>query len=160
MATREVVRRCVEELADITDETLKASALFEAARDARHPLHGEFVWEAKQAVIRLGIIRARQLIRSVEVELVIGTEQVRAVQFLRDPDQMARSPGYVSISALQRDPQRAEKALIRGLRHAQGTLEGLIPLAKIADFESDVQAILRLCGLLRLNLQTKYRKAG
>lgn len=63
--TAEVAHTEMERLR--ADGALTARRLFEAALPAKAALHAEFTLDGKQAVQELGLMRARQLLRAVEV---------------------------------------------------------------------------------------------
>lgn len=116
-------------LADKHGLPLSPHTVVEDAKDPSSPLHGEFEWDIHKAAMQHWLGRARELIRSVKVEVTSRKTSIEVQYFIRDPETDA---GYTTLVELRSSRSRAIEALkmefltIRGhLQRAQGIAKAL-----------------------------------
>jgi len=81
---------------------LTAETVVKAARNAKSPLHGEFVWDDTKAAHRYRLVQARTLVRSVKVikEGRVPTSHYVHVRSLSSSGKPARSGRYEPIETV------------------------------------------------------------
>lgn len=81
------------------------------AHDPASPLHGEFTWDVEEAAQRYWVDQARDLLRRVPVwKRVEERRAVRTPCFVRDPGADPNQQGYVQLSTIT--PQSEKAAVI------------------------------------------------
>lgn len=97
---------------------LTPTEVIESARAKTSPLHSLFEWDNGRAADSYRIQQARELIRTVRLEVTIHKREVRVVHFTRDPDVPKDEMGYVNITKV--NPQNARLILAHELRELIG----------------------------------------
>lgn len=121
-----------------TEGALTAEAVFEAAKPKAAPLHDEFVWDGKEAVRELGLIRARQIIRSVVVIPEESSEPPRPVYVFVPDAAKPHGPGvYERPEVIVQHVDLYERALSNLQRHFDAAAEALNDLRRVADGRQD-----------------------
>ncbi len=147
---REAVRQRLEALARANGGRLTPEHVVADARDKLSPLHVHFEWDTKKAAQLYWLEQARQLIRSVRVEVVTESKTVTCVAFVRDPSAAGDQQGYVPISRLQTDKEFARTALVSEFSRVGDMLRRARELAAALDAQADVDDLLeRVTGLRR-----------
>ena len=104
---------------------LTPDAVVEEAKRKSSPLHAYFAargcWDPKKAQEQWCINVARELIRTVKVEVTNTTFSVRTPAFIRDPSQAPRQ-GYASLSRLQSDEDLARRVVVEEFARAGAAL--------------------------------------
>ena len=86
---------------------------------------------------------ARQLIRSVQVVVVVGTESIVVPRYVRDPDKASSEQGYVEPVEIKNDHDKAMAALMYEVERAQAQMRRAKLVALALGLEKDVETILR-----------------
>lgn len=108
---------------------LTATIVLEAARSPSSVLHSRFEWDDQQAAHSHRLEQARQLIRSVRVEIVTETKNVSTVSYVRDPE-AGEEQGYVSTKQLTMEPINAAKLVDQEFARAMACLARAETLAE------------------------------
>jgi hypothetical protein len=102
-------------LADRNGGRLTPDIVVAAARSNDSPLHAYFAsrdcWDTKKAADHWAVAVARDLIRSVKVEVTTTDFTVKAPAFVRDPS-AGDAQGYASLSRLRSDTDLAREAVV------------------------------------------------
>jgi hypothetical protein len=88
-------------LKDLHDKAgrLTANAVVRAARQPKHILHREFIWDDRRAAGQQRLDRARELIsRFVTITVVHRSHKVVAPYYVRDPALPPDQQGYVALT--------------------------------------------------------------
>jgi len=93
-----------------TDGRLTPDAVVDAARPINSPLHSFFEWDDTAAAHEWRREQARELIRSVTVEVTTDDREIMSVCYVRDPRKEPGEQGYVTVQALRGAP--ADAALL------------------------------------------------
>ena len=117
----EAVRAALAEIAERNGGRLTPDAVVKEARKPASPLHGYFTWDVKEAAAERWLDQARQLIRSVRVEVTTTQFSMRAPEYLRDPA-AGREQGYISIRRLATDEDMAREAIVAEFSNAAAAL--------------------------------------
>lgn len=145
---REAVREHLEKLAAENDGRITPEMVVSDARDKNSPLHDYFLWDTKKAAYQYWLDQARELIRSVRVEMRTETTTVTAVAYVRDPSIGHKDQGYVSVEKLRTDKDLARDALVQEFGRVGDMLRRARELAAALDAQGDVDDILeRVTGL-------------
>lgn len=114
--------------------TLTSEAVFEAAKPKTAKLHSEYVWDGKEAVKQLGLIRSREIIRAVVVVPKPETQEPARRIWVHVPDEMKpNGPGeYEKISAVVQHVDQYERALSDLQRKFDAAAEALNELQQAA----------------------------
>ena len=145
---REAVRLRLEQLARAGSGRLTPEAVLEDAKRKDSPLHQHFEWDTKKAAHSWWLQQARDLIRSVRVEVVTENKMVSVVAFVRDPSAASGEQGYVPIARLQNDRDLARTALVAEFTRVGDQLRRARELAAALDAQGDVDDLIdRVTGL-------------
>lgn len=112
-----------------------------AAQDPDSPLHGYFTWDIAEAAAERWLDQARQLIRSVKVEVKTTHFTVNAPAYVRDPEAPAKTQGYVSLSRLRTDDDIAREAIIAEFARASAALSRAQNIAHALDMSEEIDAV-------------------
>ncbi len=99
--------------------TLTPQEVVEAARDEGTALHECFTWDDGEAAERWRLEEARELIRSVRIEVHYEERTIRTVGYVRDTRREPAQAGYVATMKVRKssvsDVMRAELGAISAL---------------------------------------------
>ena len=142
--------RCIRALE--REGRLDAKALVDAARDKKHPMHGDFEWRDDVAGEAYRLIQARGYIASVRVVITQSTKKIVAPGYVHDPA-AGRGPGYVTMARLQTEREHAEEAMMNEINRVQAALERSREIAAALDLseehEAAMNAVLVLASRIR-----------
>lgn len=141
MQDPEVIER-LQQLAAENGGQLTPDAVVADAKKKTSPLHRYFDWDDKVAAMKWRREQARQLIRSVRVEVEQQEIKVRAIGYVQDPDKDSSEQGYVPTVTLKSDRDRAIQALEQELMRAEAAMNRAYEVASSLGLESEVDAIL------------------
>lgn len=127
---------------------IEPSAVVEAARDPKSPIHDEFEWDVHKAAQAHWLDTARQLIRFVRLETTTEPSKPMAPFYVIDPARPARSQRYVELNRAARDSEVAARVLadevdriVQAIRRAQA-VAGVLGLSeRLADLLDNVHLL-------------------
>lgn len=112
---------------------LTSEAVFEAARPKTAPLHGEYVWDGKEAVRQLGLIRSREIIRAVVVVRAEAEEPPRRIWVHVPSEANPSGPGeYERMDVVVQHIDQFERALSHLQQKFDAAAEALEDLRRAA----------------------------
>lgn len=152
MSTMKIKISAIKELEDKHGRTT-AELLVKAARNAKHPLHDDFVWDDKKAAHKQRIDTAREIISSVRVLIVRNDIKISCVGYVRDPAALPDQQGYVSTVQLRSEREHAEEAILAEISRAQSYLERAKELAAGLDLEEEFESALAAALTLKSRLR-------
>lgn len=134
---------------------LTPDVVVDDARDPTSPLHDQFEWKDDEAARLYRIDQARQLIRSVKIEVLVDKRSVSVPAYVHDPsDQQKR--GYVETVSLQDDRARGIEAMKREFTRIEGLVTRSRDIATVLGLEDEFEAMLsNVIGVL-----TELRRAA
>ena len=136
------VRERIDMIALMHNGKVTPEAVLEDAKDPASPLHGEFDWDQERAAHRYWLERARQIIRSVRVEIETQEVKVSTIAYVRDPSATYDDQGYVAVTVLRKDPDQAREALAYECERAKSALRRAREVAVALDLEAEVDDLL------------------
>jgi hypothetical protein len=116
-------------------------AVVQRAKDPSSPLHSYFDWRDASAAHAHRLSTARQLIRSVRVDIHNETRTIRAPFYVRQPEAHGRDQGYVSILQLRSSEDAARDALVSAFARAASALRNARDLAAVLGMVDELDQI-------------------
>lgn len=115
----------LNELAEANGGRITPDEVVAEARQKNSPLHEYFAarecFDQKKAAAHWCVAVARELIRSVRVDVVTENFTVKAPQFVRDPS-AGQKQGYTSLGRLRSDAELAREVLVDEFSRAGAAL--------------------------------------
>jgi hypothetical protein len=136
------VRERIEMISLLHNGRITPEQVVEDAKDPSSPLHGEFDWDLERAAHRSWLERARQIIRSVKVEIQTEEVTLSTIAYVRDPDATYDDQGYVATTVLRKNPDSAREALAYECERAKSALQRARDVAVALDLEDEVDDLL------------------
>ncbi len=153
---REAVWACLQRLEEETG-TLRVDDVIDEARDPDSPLHTEFDWDDSVAAEKWRREQARELIRTVRVEIVIQNHTIIAPAYVRDPSAGTKEQSYVSTVRIRNDKDTARDALMYEIDRIESSLARARNVAAALGLEAEVDAMV--AGVLKLRAVAKKKSA-
>lgn len=105
------------------------------------PIHDLFDWDKSKAAHQWFLECAREIIRSVRVQVTTIVFETRPQGYTRDPDANGKQ-GYRSFEALKRDPDAARRSLCDEIERISGALSRARSLSVALDLEHDFDDLI------------------
>jgi hypothetical protein len=121
---------------------LTADAVLADAKSPKSPLHGEFIWNDREAAHKHRLEVARNLIASVRVVIETSERSIRAVAYVRDPRSKTRDQGYVETVRVRQDGDYAREVLIEEFSRAASVLRRAYELADALELRQETEKII------------------
>jgi len=118
-----------------------------AARDPDSPMHSWFIWDNDKAADEYRIGQARQLIRTIKIDLVVRDVQVRVVRYVRDMGDQEN--GYANIISVKSEADTARESLIDEMLRVEKAAKRARAVAAVLGTAEDVQNIIDLANSVR-----------
>jgi len=123
-----VVAECLEEIRLGHDGKLRPPDVVDAARPEDYPIHPHFEWNDSVAAEEHRLWQARQLIRSVRVEI----QEKEVAQYYNVRIEPREDSYYVPAEVIVEQPDQFQKALEQLLEKLEGAKRSLAELEHIA----------------------------
>ena len=138
-------KKIEEELERLESEgKLTPEEVVEAARNPDSVLHEEIWFDTEaEAAMEARYNRARSLIRSVKVEVRTSTIVLNATRYVHDPSLPPKEAGYISITRLRTDDERARQALMAETQRVKNSADRARDIAVGIGLESEVEEMLQ-----------------
>jgi hypothetical protein len=146
---REAIEKRLQEIKERCNGDLLVDDVIRDARKPNSPLHGEFDWDVEKAAMEHWRETARQLIRAVQVIVVVGTESIVVPRYIRDPDKPHGEQGYIEPVEIKDDHSKAMAALMYEVDRAESLMERARMVAVALGLEKDIDNILRRIAKLK-----------
>lgn len=153
---RTLIKERLEMLAASNGGNLTPDVVVADAKDPKSPLHDQFTWDVKKAAAEHWIHQARELIRSVRIEVRTETHVIRAPRYVHDP-KAGREQGYAELTTMRSSKDIAREALQHELDRALAALERAQEVATVLGLQGE---IARFLNSLRELKETKAEKAA
>jgi hypothetical protein len=128
---------------------LTPEAVVQDAKDKGSPLHECFEWDVNKAANEYWLDTARQLIRTVKVEVIHNNKIIKAPYFVRDPQMPANQQGYIATVDLRDKKSLAREAVVEECARAAAAFRRAQEVAAAVAVEQDVTELLNATVQLR-----------
>jgi hypothetical protein len=139
----------LEKLAQLNKGRLTPEGVVREAKDPKSPLHDQFDWNDSTAAHQYRLSQARDLIRSVRIEVTTDQRVVSTVRYVRDPEADAREQGYVDVAKLRGEDDLAREALMLELTRVEGAMDRASSIAISLGLEAELSSLLDHVRALR-----------
>jgi len=146
---REAIEKRLQEIKERCNGDLLVDDVIRDARKPNSPLHGEFDWDVEKAAMEHWRETARQLIRAVQVIVVVGTESIVVPRYIRDPEKPHGEQGHIEPVEIKDDHSKAMAALMYEVDRAESLMERARMVAVALGLEKDIDNILRRIAKLK-----------
>ena len=117
------------------------------AKNPKRALHAAFLWDDAEAAYKHRLQLARELIRSVKIEVHTETTTIESFKYVHDPLRTGRDQGYVSVKQLLLEPENAADVIAREFKMARACLDRAnsiaLSLAETNETRKTVQTFMR-----------------
>lgn len=111
------------------------------AKDPDSPLHSYFTWDDAEAASQHRLEQARQLIRSVRVEITVHSVPLSVVGYVRDPEVDTNQGGYRNIVALRSEEDSARAVVVDEMKRVSSAVQRAKTIAAVLGVEEDIKQI-------------------
>ncbi len=136
----------LERIATAHKGRLTAESVVKDAAAPSSPLHGFFEWDDKVAGHRYRLDQARELIRSVRIEVEVDSRVIPTIKYVRDQTQ---EQGYVEVTSLRTDNDLARETMRAELSRVISLLERARGIAAVLGFAKEFDALLARASSLQ-----------
>lgn len=150
-AVRKKIEARLEHLSKLGGGRLTPDAVVADARSKSSPLHGCFTWDDSEAAKQWRLQEARELIRSVRVEVKTEERTLQTVRYVRDPE-AGDEQGYVELTKLRDAGDIAREALRRELASVNAAMSRAESIAEALGMKADVIAVREQFDQLRMRV--------
>lgn len=126
---KDVIAKRLNKIAGLHGGRLTPEAVIEDARSPKSPLHDQFEWDDSVAAQHWRTEQARQLIRSVTVQITTDTRTYTTPHYVRDPE-AGSAQGYIAVAKLKTSKDLAREALRAELVQAEALFERALGIAE------------------------------
>ena len=138
---RLAIERRLAELTVAGDGRLTPEAVVRDAEDPHSPLHAKIFRESdREAAYQHRLDLARQLIRSVRVNVTVEQRSVSVVGYVHDPS--SRAAGYVPIVSLINERERALEVILREFSRVEAIITRSREIAEVLGLRDELEAML------------------
>ena len=135
------IERRLAELTEQGNGRLTPEAVVRDAEDPLSPLHAKIFAESEQeAAYQRRLELARQLIRSVRVNVTIDHRSVSVVGYVHDP--ATHASGYVPTASLVNERERALEVVLREFHRVEAIITRSREIATVLGLREELEAML------------------
>lgn len=135
------IKERLEELAKAHGGRLTPEVVIADAQSKASPLHSRFTWDIKKASYAHWMEQAREIIRSVRIEVRTETHFVHAPLYVHDP-RLGNGRGYAELTSLRSPKSIAREALQYELDRALAALERAQEVATALGLHGEIAKFL------------------
>lgn len=150
-AKREAIAARLEKIAGLNGGRITPDAVLLDAKSPKSPLHDQFDWDDSTAAKSWRLSQARELIRSIRVEITTDTRIVSTVRYVRDPS-AGEAQGYVEVAKLRDDKSLAVEALQGEIRQANAMVARARSIAEALGLSAEIEMVSESVETLQVRL--------
>lgn len=144
----ERAKRALDALAKGNNGRLTPTAVVEAAKPQRSPLHRYFTWDDRQAAASYREDQARNLIQQYRYVVTTTPFHISAPMYVRDPSVPANEQGYISLPRLRTDEELARDFFVSECSRVGAALRRVQEIAHALGMRGEVDKLLRQVEVL------------
>jgi len=138
---KQAIERRLSELAVAGGGRLTPEAVVKDAEDPSSPLHTKIFRESDQvAAYQRRLELARQLIRSLRVNVMVDQRSISVVGYVHDPG--AEAAGYVPTVTLVNERDRAVATIVREFARIESLITRSREIADVLGLSDELEAML------------------
>lgn len=150
-AKRKAIADRLEKIAGLNGGRITPDAVLLDAKSPKSPLHDQFDWDDSTAAKSWRLSQARELIRSIRVEITTDTRTVSTVRYVRDPA-AGEAQGYVEVAKLRDDKTLAIEALQGEIRQANALVARARSIADALGLSAEIEMVSESVETLQVRL--------
>lgn len=150
-AKRETIEARLKKIAALSGGRITPDAVLADAKSPKSPLHDQFEWDDSEAAKQWRLNQARELIRSVRVDITTESRTVSTVCYVRDPS-AGEAQGYVEVAKLRDNKSLASEALHAEIRQANALVARARSLAEALGLSAEIEMVAESVETLRVRL--------
>lgn len=150
-AKRKAIAERLEKIAGLNAGRITPDAVLLDAKSPKSPLHDQFDWDDSSAAKQWRLQQARELIRSVRVEITTESRTVSTVRYVRDPS-AGEAQGYVEVAKLRDDKSLAVEALQGEIRQANAMVARARSIADALGLTAEIETVAESVETLQVRL--------
>jgi hypothetical protein len=139
------------------DGRVRPERVVEAARDKKSPLHGDYLWDVKEAAEAHWLETAKRQIREVRLVVVTANRKVICPFYVTDPSKSENESAYVETQSLT-ETTVAERVILAELDRIVGAVERARAVAAVIGVDDHLEDLL--AGTLNLREKVRERLAA
>lgn len=148
---RKAIAERLEKIAGLSCGRITPDAVLLDAKSPKSPLHDQFDWDDSSAAKQWRLQQARELIRSVRVEITTESRTVSTVRYVRDPS-AGEAQGYVEVAKLRDDKSLAVEALQGEIRQANAMVARARSIAEALGLSAEIEMVSESVDALQFRL--------
>lgn len=148
---RKAIADRLEKIAGLNGGRITPDAVLLDAKSPKSPLHDQFDWDDSTAAKSWRLSQARELIRSIRVEITTDTRTVSTVRYVRDPA-AGEAQGYVEVAKLRDDKTLAVEALQGEIRQANALVARARSIADALGLSAEIEMVSESVETLQVRL--------
>lgn len=148
---RKAIAERLEKIAGLSGGRITPDAVLLDAKSPKSPLHDQFDWDDSSAAKQWRLQQARELIRSVRVEITTESRTVSTVRYVRDPS-AGEAQGYVEVAKLRDDKSLAVEALQGEIRQANAMVARARSIAEALGLSAEIEMVSESVDALQFRL--------
>jgi hypothetical protein len=149
-----VIEERLHRLATLNAGRLTPDAVVADANTASGPYHDHFEWDDSIAGHKYRLDQARELIRSVKLEVSVVSRTIAAPSYVRDPRASGEEQGYVSTLHVRTEADLAREVVHDEMKRIVAAIERARSIADVLGLSTEVEVLLRLAVDLRERTST------
>ena len=135
-----------------SDGKLLPEDVLKAAMSPRSPLHSYFTWDDSDAAHKQRLHEARQLIRTVRVDVIVRDVPIKVCGYVRDPEAAANEPGYRNIHTVRGEEYLSRAVIVDEMKRVIAAVNRAKRIALLLGVQQDVEAIDALAQKIVTNV--------
>jgi len=148
-AQKTLIAERMEKLTALNGGVLTPGNVLFDAKNKTSPMHGQFEWTDSKAAKLHRLSQARNLIKTVKLEIRTEHRIITTVRYVRDPAADAKQQGYVDVVTLRDDKVLAYEALTDELKRASVLMDRALDLSYALNLDNAASEIIERIDLMK-----------
>jgi hypothetical protein len=144
-----LIAKRMEKLTALNGGRLTPTKVLLDAKNKTSPMHQQFEWTDSKAAQLHRLWQARNLIKTVKLEIRTEHRIITTVRYVRDPEADAKEQGYVDVVTLRDNKTLAYEALTDELKRASVLMDRALDLSYALNLDSAASEIIERIDLMK-----------
>ena len=150
---KDIISAELERIAAKNGGILTPDIIKKEAKSPKSPIHDQFDWDDSVAAEKWRTQQARQLIRSVKIEIKRTNITLLAPAYVEAPDKEPRNQGYRPTEEVKKDVDMARAAMTAELKAAWAYLTRAERLAEALGLLDETRSAMDALDIIRRRLE-------